>query len=115
VKIRKNLPQFYLPMMLRRAITVIITAARYVHRTPALISKRWLKSPAETGAGYGARNATGRWRPGAVRIVPLYALAPTSGHRAMARAELTSRTALIAWAEAHQINVPRTGGDAVLH
>ncbi len=73
-----------------------------------LISKRLVEIAHETGADAIAHGATGKGNDQVRFELSAYALAPDIKVIAPWREwELTSRTALIAWAEAHQIAVPR--------
>ena len=72
-----------------------------------LISKRLIEIARETGADAIAHGATGKGNDQVRFELSAYALDP--GIKVIApwrEWELTSRTALIAWAEAHQIQVP---------
>ncbi len=72
-----------------------------------LISKRLVEIAHETGADYIAHGATGKGNDQVRFELSAYALDPAIEVIAPWREwELTSRTALIAWAEAHQIAVP---------
>jgi argininosuccinate synthase len=72
-----------------------------------LISKRLIEIARETGADAVAHGATGKGND-QVRFELGYALAPDIKVIAPWREwDLTSRTALIAWAEQHQIPVPK--------
>ncbi|MCT2559081.1 argininosuccinate synthase [Tsuneonella sp. YG55] len=73
-----------------------------------LISKRLIEIARETGADAIAHGATGKGNDQVRFELSAYALAPDIKVIAPWREwDLTSRTALIAWAEAHQIPVPR--------
>ena len=73
-----------------------------------LISKRLVEIAHETGADAIAHGATGKGNDQVRFELSAYALDPDIKIIAPWREwELTSRTALIAWAEAHQIAVPR--------
>ncbi len=73
-----------------------------------LISKRLVEIARETGADAIAHGATGKGNDQVRFELSAYALAPDIKVIAPWREwELTSRTALIAWAEQHQIQVPR--------
>ena len=73
-----------------------------------LISKRLVEIAHETGADAVAHGATGKGNDQVRFELSAYALDPNIKVIAPWREwELTSRTALIAWAEAHQIPVPR--------
>ena len=73
-----------------------------------LISKRLVEIAAETGAGAIAHGATGKGNDQVRFELSAYALNPDIKVIAPWREwDLTSRTALIAWAEAHQIQVPK--------
>ena len=73
-----------------------------------LISKRLVEIAHETGADAIAHGATGKGNDQVRFELSAYALDPAIRVIAPWREwELTSRTALIAWAEAHQIPVPR--------
>jgi argininosuccinate synthase len=74
-----------------------------------LISKRLIEIARETGADAVAHGATGKGNDQVRFELSAYALEP--GIKVIApwrEWDLTSRTALIAWAEAHQIPCPRT-------
>jgi len=72
-----------------------------------LISKRLIEIARETGADAIAHGATGKGNDQVRFELSAYALAPEIKVIAPWREwDLTSRTALIAWAEAHQIPVP---------
>jgi len=72
-----------------------------------LISKRLIEIARETGADAIAHGATGKGNDQVRFELSAYALAPDIKVIAPWREwDLTSRTALIAWAEAHQIPVP---------
>eukprot|EP01037_Dinobryon_pediforme_P012997 gene12997-13099_t len=73
-----------------------------------LISKRLIEIARETGADAVAHGATGKGNDQVRFELSAYALDP--GIKVIApwrEWDLTSRTALIAWAEAHQVPVPR--------
>ncbi len=73
-----------------------------------LISKRLVEIARETGADAIAHGATGKGNDQVRFELSAYALAPDITVIAPWREwDLTSRTALIAWAEAHQIAVPK--------
>jgi len=73
-----------------------------------LISKRLVEIAAETGADAIAHGATGKGNDQVRFELSAYALNPDIEVIAPWREwDLTSRTALIAWAEAHQIDVPK--------
>ena len=73
-----------------------------------LISKRLVEIAHETGADYIAHGATGKGNDQVRFELSAYALDPNIAVIAPWREwDLTSRTALIAWAEAHQIAVPK--------
>ncbi len=73
-----------------------------------LISKRLVEIARETGADAIAHGATGKGNDQVRFELSAYALAPDIEVIAPWREwDLTSRTALIAWAEAHQIAVPK--------
>ncbi|MDE2560896.1 MAG: argininosuccinate synthase [Sphingomonadales bacterium] len=73
-----------------------------------LISKRLIEIARETGADAVAHGATGKGNDQVRFELSCYALDPNIKVIAPWREwDLTSRTALIAWAEAHQIPVPR--------
>ncbi|CDO36932.1 MULTISPECIES: argininosuccinate synthase [Novosphingobium] len=73
-----------------------------------LISKRLIEIAHETGADAVAHGATGKGNDQVRFELSAYALDPNIKVIAPWREwELTSRTALIAWAEAHQIPVPK--------
>ncbi len=73
-----------------------------------LISKRLIEIARETGADAIAHGATGKGNDQVRFELSAYALEPSIRVIAPWREwDLTSRTALIAWAEAHQIPVPR--------
>ncbi|KPQ34165.1 MAG: argininosuccinate synthase ArgG [Porphyrobacter sp. HL-46] len=73
-----------------------------------LISKRLVEIAHETGADFIAHGATGKGNDQVRFELSAYALDPDIKVIAPWREwDLTSRTALIAWAEAHQINVPK--------
>ena len=73
-----------------------------------LISKRLVEIARATGADAIAHGATGKGNDQVRFELSAYALAPDIKVIAPWREwDLTSRTALIAWAEAHQIQVPR--------
>ncbi len=73
-----------------------------------LISKRLVEIARETGADAIAHGATGKGNDQVRFELSAYALDPDIRVIAPWREwDLTSRTALIAWAEAHQIQVPR--------
>jgi len=73
-----------------------------------LISKRLIEIARETGADAIAHGATGKGNDQVRFELSAYALAPDIKVIAPWREwELTSRTALIAWAEQHQIPVPK--------
>ncbi len=73
-----------------------------------LISKRLVEIAHETGADAVAHGATGKGNDQVRFELSAYALDPNIKVIAPWREwDLTSRTALIAWAEAHQIPVPR--------
>ncbi|HSG34925.1 MAG TPA: argininosuccinate synthase [Sphingomonadaceae bacterium] len=73
-----------------------------------LISKRLIEIARETGADAIAHGATGKGNDQVRFELSAYALAPDIKVIAPWREwELTSRTALIDWAEQHQIQVPR--------
>ncbi len=72
-----------------------------------LISKRLIEIARETGADAIAHGATGKGNDQVRFELSAYALDPTIRVIAPWRTwDLTSRTALIAWAEAHQVPVP---------
>ncbi|NCP15161.1 MAG: argininosuccinate synthase [Sphingomonadales bacterium] len=73
-----------------------------------LISKRLVEIAHQTGADFIAHGATGKGNDQVRFELSAYALDPDIKVIAPWREwDLTSRTALIAWAEAHQIEVPR--------
>jgi argininosuccinate synthase len=73
-----------------------------------LISKRLVEIAHETGADFIAHGATGKGNDQVRFELGYYALDPDIKVIAPWREwDLTSRTALIAWAEAHQISVPQ--------
>jgi len=73
-----------------------------------LISKRLVEIAHEVGADFIAHGATGKGNDQVRFELSAYALDPDIKVIAPWREwDLTSRTALIAWAEAHQIEVPR--------
>ncbi len=73
-----------------------------------LISKRLVEIARETGADAIAHGATGKGNDQVRFELSAYALAPDIKVIAPWREwDLTSRTALIAWAEQHQIQVPK--------
>ncbi len=73
-----------------------------------LISKRLVEIAHETGADFIAHGATGKGNDQVRFELSAYALDPNIEVIAPWREwDLTSRTALIAWAEAHQIAVPK--------
>jgi argininosuccinate synthase len=73
-----------------------------------LISKRLIEIARETGADAVAHGATGKGNDQVRFELSAYALEPSIKVIAPWREwDLTSRTALIAWAEAHQIPVPK--------
>ncbi|MFN4019437.1 MAG: argininosuccinate synthase [Erythrobacter sp.] len=73
-----------------------------------LISKRLVEIAHQTGADFIAHGATGKGNDQVRFELSAYALDPDIKVIAPWREwELTSRTALIAWAEAHQIQVPK--------
>lgn len=73
-----------------------------------LISKRLVEIAHQTGADFIAHGATGKGNDQVRFELSAYALDPDIKVIAPWREwELTSRTSLIAWAEAHQIQVPR--------
>ena len=73
-----------------------------------LISKRLVEIARETGAGAIAHGATGKGNDQVRFELSAYALDPDVTVIAPWREwDLTSRTALIAWAESHQIPVPK--------
>jgi argininosuccinate synthase len=73
-----------------------------------LISKRLVEIAHQTGADFIAHGATGKGNDQVRFELSAYALDPDIKVIAPWREwELTSRTALIAWAEQHQIQVPR--------
>ncbi|MEQ5786358.1 argininosuccinate synthase [Erythrobacter sp. NFXS35] len=73
-----------------------------------LISKRLVEIAHETSADFIAHGATGKGNDQVRFELSAYALDPDIKVIAPWREwDLTSRTALIAWAEAHQINVPK--------
>jgi len=73
-----------------------------------LISKRLVEIAHETGADFIAHGATGKGNDQVRFELSAYALDPDIKVIAPWREwDLTSRTALIAWAEKHQIQVPR--------
>ncbi len=73
-----------------------------------LIAKRLVEIARETGADAIAHGATGKGNDQVRFELSAYALAPDIRVIAPWREwDLTSRTALIAWAEAHQVQVPR--------
>jgi len=73
-----------------------------------LISKRLIEIAKETGADAVAHGATGKGNDQVRFELSAYALDPSIKVIAPWREwDLTSRTALIAWAEAHQIPVPK--------
>jgi len=73
-----------------------------------LISKRLVEIAHRTGADFIAHGATGKGNDQVRFELSAYALDPDIKVIAPWREwDLTSRTALIAWAEAHQIEVPR--------
>ena len=73
-----------------------------------LISKRLVEIARETGADAIAHGATGKGNDQVRFELSAYALAPDIKVIAPWREwDLTSRTSLIAWAEAHQIQVPK--------
>ncbi|WP_379921052.1 argininosuccinate synthase [Erythrobacter sp. R86502] len=73
-----------------------------------LISKRLVEIAHQTGADFIAHGATGKGNDQVRFELSAYALDPDIKVIAPWREwDLTSRTALIAWAEAHQIQVPR--------
>jgi argininosuccinate synthase len=82
-----------------------------------LISKRLIEIARETGADAVSHGATGKGNDQVRFELSAYALEP--GIKVIApwrEWDLTSRTALIAWAEQHQIPVPKDKrGEPVLH
>ena len=73
-----------------------------------LISKRLIEIARETGADAIAHGATGKGNDQVRFELSAYALEPNIRVIAPWREwDLTSRTALIAWAEAHQVSVPK--------